>query len=470
MRIKVLIVEDDDDFSGNLIEMLEALDPDVYYVLEKSRDGAIARVELELFDLLLLDLNIPTSDKALDGSPVHGHSVFARAGVVAPGTPAIVLTGSSAEEFIPSLVARAQSVDVWGGAALKTVGFVRKHKFDEFPALLKSYVAELLSLKAIELKRNDVVLKDGEERLIRIFARQTGGARVTTTQINDGLSGSKVLRLIVTNSHGVQLHDAVCKIGDPEVINDEKERYVKHVSRLAPEATPRFLAHLQFGGQRTSGVFYGLAEGFVCNAFDFLTAEKDPKKFIAQLENKLEKWSIPAERSAKAADVRRRVINDEKFAQIAGKISWASRFEALDVQIRWGITHGDLHGLNVLVSAEGNPMLIDFGDIDGGPLSTDPITLEFCLFFHPKSPLLKSDWPTLEQARMWGNLDVYLANCPVPEFIRACRDWSSRRAAGEREMACVAYAYLARQLKYPDTNHDLALALLDGVKAFADQT
>ena len=115
MRIKVLIVEDDDDFAGNLIGMLKELDPDVDYTHDQNRDDAIARVEQGFFDLLVLDLNIPTGCGTMDGNPVHGHSVFARAGVVAPGTPAIVLTGSSAEQFIPSLVARSTSVDIWGG-------------------------------------------------------------------------------------------------------------------------------------------------------------------------------------------------------------------------------------------------------------------------------------------------------------------------------------------------------------------
>jgi hypothetical protein len=81
-----------------------------------------------------------------------------------------------------------------------------------------------------------------------------------------------------------------------------------------------------------------------------------------------------------------------------------------------------------------------------------------------------SKWPSIEQAAHWGDLDLYLIGCPIASFIRECREWALRVAAGNREVAASAYAYLLRQLKYDDTNKDLALALLTGVKAYFDGT
>jgi hypothetical protein len=95
---------------------------------------------------------------------------------------------------------------------------------------------------------------------------------------------------------------------------------------------------------------------------------------------------------------------------------------------------------------------------------------QLSLFFHPEGPLKNSDWPTPLQANNWGNLEVYLEGCPCQYFVQACRKWALNIAAGDREVAAVAYSYLMRQFKYPKVNKERVLALLNGVKAYYDQT
>jgi hypothetical protein len=123
-----------------------------------------------------------------------------------------------------------------------------------------------------------------------------------------------------------------------------------------------------------------------------------------------------------------------------------------------------------LVSNDGIPILIDYGDVANGPASVDPITLELSLFFHPDGPLKNSIWPTGETAEMWGELDSYLIGCPCPEFVRSCRNWAAEVAVGDREIAAVAYGYLVRQLKYVNVDIDRVNSLLSGVKRFYDRT
>jgi len=48
--------------------------------------------------------------------------------------------------------------------------------------------------------------------------------------------------------------------------------------------------------------------------------------------------------------------------------------------------------------------------------------------------------------------------------VKACRAWAHEVAAGGREVLASAYAYLVRQLKYPDTDKLLAQRLLESVK------
>ena len=129
-----------------------------------------------------------------------------------------------------------------------------------------------------------------------------------------------------------------------------------------------------------------------------------------------------------------------------------------------------MHGENVLVSADGSAVFIDYGDVGEATASHDAITLELSLLFHPKGPLRGGAWPTHAQAGSWGDLDRYVEGCPAETFVRECRAWAGRAAAGNREVAVTAYAYLMRQLKYEDTDKVLALALLAGAKALFDAT
>ena len=152
--------------------------------------------------------------------------------------------------------------------------------------------------------------------------------------------------------------------------------------------------------------------------------------------------------------------------QTSFELDWIPDFENREVQTHWGCIHGDLHGCNVLVSSAGATVLIDYGDVGEGPASLDPVTLELSLLFHPDIVDAAGAWPSNEQAKSWGNLDAYLVDCPFPEFIRQCREWTIRIAAGNRDVAASAYSYLVRQLQYDDTDKARAIALLEGVKSF----
>ncbi len=159
------------------------------------------------------------------------------------------------------------------------------------------------------------------------------------------------------------------------------------------------------------------------------------------------------------------LLSDEALRGIVSNrpISWLNEFEARQIQVRWCCIHGDLHGKNVLVGGNGNVVVIDYGDVAPGTASLDPITFELSLHFHPEGPFKTSGWPTLGQAAQWGDLDLYLVGCPNPALIREIRSWSDQVAAGRREVAASAYAYLIRQLKYPDNNPDLIMPLLEAV-------
>lgn len=474
MTLFVLIVEDDPDFIEELRQVFAEFPGNADLRVASSREAAFASLESDFFDLIVLDLKIPTIDGALDANPEHGHAVFTRARAVAPGTPIFVLTGSPAEDFIPTLLQQQQQVDVWAeGRKIGTVEFLKKMKFDQCPTKLAPIASAVHALSEVELDRGGINLTLQEDRLIRIFAKRFGGTHCAVSQLGGGLSGAKVLRLRVIDSGGARVHDAVAKLGSPDDVCDEANRFDTLVARLDARATPRKLATLDFGAGARAGIFYGLAQGFEASAFDLaLHQDGTWAGAIKGVEAATKQWTEGVGHTRRTIrEVRLRVLSDDNLSRILEKypINWAINFEANSIQTRWACIHGDLHGNNILISSDRSAVLIDYGDVGDGPASLDPITLELSLLFHPQGSDTRG-WPSIEQAPRWGSVDEYVQGCPAAEFISECRGWAGRVSAGNREIAACAYSYLVRQLKYEDTNKELALALLDGVKRYYDAT
>ena len=472
MTLHVLIVEDDEDFVDELRETIARLPGDSDIRIAGSRNQAYEMLEEGFLDLVILDLKLPTVSGALDADPEHGHAVFNRIRSVAPGTPIFVLTGSFAEGFIQELLSNQQQIDIWSeGQKTGTILFLKKFDIDKCPETLMPIVQAIERLSDVELDRGDANLSLAEDRLIRIFARKFQGVRCVVSGFGGGLSGARVIRLRVTDSQGVQVHDAVAKLSTPADIRREGDCYDNHVTRLDPAATPRKLATLEFGAHKLAGVFFGLAEGFDESAFDVARNSPDQsKEVIRKVEAAMARWieGVPETRRS-IGQIRQRLLSDEALDKVRETfgLDWIQEFENRDIQARWRCSHGDLHGCNVLVSSAG-VALIDYGDVCDGPASLDPVSLELSLLFHSNAPDRAGAWPSAEQARKWGNLEAYLEGCPFPHFVRECRGWALRVGAGAREVAASAYSYLVRQLKYDDTDKDRALALLDGVRSFYD--
>ena len=475
MTVFVLIVEDEADFIDELRQIFDELPGSNDIKVARSRNAAFDLLTSDFFDLIVLDLNIPTIDDALDANPEHGHAVFARARSVAPGTPIFVLTGSPAEDFIPAMLRQQQQVDVWSeGKKVGTVDFLKKSKVDECPARLEPIVTAVNGLSDVELDRGGVNLTLQDDRLIRIFVKKFGGTRCLISRLGGGLSSAKVVRLCVTDSRGARILDVVAKLGSPDDVRDEGDRFDSLVARLDPAATPRKLATLDFGAGALAGIFFGLAEGFDASAFDMARHQDGQSaRAIRSIEAATRRWTEGvSETRHTIREVRQPMLSDDDLKGVLQRypVSWVVDFETSQIQTRWACIHGDLHGSNVLISSDGSSaVLIDYGDVRDGPASLDPVTLELSLLFHPQG-LGVDGWPSPEQARQWGFIGDYLEGCPAAEFIRECREWAGRVAAGNREIAASAYSYLIRQLKYDDTNKDLALALLQGVRSFYDAT
>lgn len=471
MTIHLLIVEDNLDYLEEVIAIIDSF-PCMFHIYQaRSRDEAYSVLENEnvFLDLAILDLNIPTINDALDGDPKHGHAVFSKIRNNAPGTPIFVLTGSQAEDFISPLLENTQRIDIWSeGRTTSTILFRKKYQILEVRQVLEPLANAIHALSDVELDRRDCDLSIAEDRLIRIFAKKFRGTRCTITRISGGLSGARVFRLRITDQYGTKVHDAIAKLAELDVIREEEHRYDNYISLLSPGATSRKLATLEFGAHKLAGIFFSLAEEFQYSAFDLVAMNPGiSNSMIQNIQNLTLPWvnGVPESRLP-INSIRQRMINDNELAKVKDNfnLDWIDTFEHQEIQTRASIMHGDLHGFNVLTSASGEVVIIDYGDVAHGFACIDPVTLELSALFHPESRIATKEWPSPEQAAEWCNLDTYIVGCPYPDFILSCRQWAREVAPGDRDIAVCAYSYLIRQLKYDDTNKSLVLTMLEGIR------
>lgn len=469
MTAFVLIVEDDDNYVTEILNILKGLDAPYRVVVAKNRDDALVRLDSEFFDFVIIDLKIPTGDNTLDLNPKHGKAIFHHARRVTPGTKLLVLTSSPSDDFIADLLTQKHDADVWAeGAKIDTVEFLRKIDIDRAPDRIGKVLNAIHALGEVELDLSAVNLDIGEDRLVRIFAKRFGAMRGVVSKIGGGRSGAKTLRLQLFDSDGAPLREVVAKLATLERVQDEDQRYEAHIALLDGAVTPRKMAMLEFGAGPIAGVFYQLAQGHDDSLFAIL-AKEDARAgaAVAATAAALNHWSAGKPESRRTVkEVRQCWVGDDKAAELQATygLDWAADFEARELQMRWCCVHGDLHGENILVDSDNKIMIIDYGDVEHSAASYDAISLELSAVLQ-QNETISAAWPTVDLCRQWHDLDAYLADCPKPEFVRACRNWALRVAAGRREVAACAYTYLLRQLKYADTDKDRILALLEGVCA-----
>lgn len=470
----VLIVEDDDDYVTEIRNILEELGTPVETVVARNRDEAHARLDSEFFDFAILDLKIPTGHNTLDLDSEHGKAVFHHARRVTPGTKLLVLTSSPSDDFIADLLTHKHDADIWGeGAKVGTVEFLRKIDIDQAPEKIGKVLQAVNALDGVEVDLRAANLDLREDRLVRIFAKRFGAMRCVVSTIGGGRSGAKTLRLQLFDSSGAPFREVVAKLATLDRVQDEDARYEAHIILLNGAVTPRKMAMLEFGAGPIAGLFYQLAQGHDVSLF--ATMAKDDARAaaaVAATAAAMNDWSVGKPETRRTVkEVRQCWVEDGKAAELQATygLDWAAEFELRELQTRWCCVHGDLHGENILVDADGQIMIIDYGDVGHSAASYDPVSLELSAVLQ-QNATISAAWPADELCRHWHDLDTYLAGCQMPEFVRACREWALKLAAGRREVAACAYTYLLRQLKYQDTDKGRILALLDGARALMDAT
>jgi len=468
--MRLLLVEDNADFA-NSIERAVRLIPDCELVWAASRTSALSRLDAEQFELVLLDRRIPTEDGSLDDHHEHGWRIFQHVREQFPGTPVWFLTGTEDSDWASEMINdHARAGDLHGQAQQEQMYQVWwKKSVAACIGRVREFAAERSALGRIAVNVSEEMSSLGanESSVLRLFARRFQGTSIDVSPLGGGLSGSRVVKVVVKNAANGPLMIAVAKVARLGDIRDEEKRYQGDVTRLAPGGFPPLNLTVDVGAGSEGGLFYGLVgdsldalEGL----FDRLAIDHAGVGSVPAEIRSIERRWYQAKRTeeVQVGQIRRRLIGDAALHDVRPHLTDINiePIEATRVRVGHCCQHGDLHCANIVFAERGQAMLIDFGDVGESYSAVDPVTLELSTLFHKQRAVLGSGWPTVEHIEHWTDVDRFSAGCPFEAFIRGCRSWARAEAGSSQEVVAIAYAFAVRQLKYCDTNKDWARALI----------
>lgn len=464
--MKLLLVEDNKTYASILSEQIGQLPSRPTIFVAESRDSAIRQLETEFFDVVILDLEIPTQDGAFDIEAEHGEHVFYSARKLAPGTPVYVLTGTEGTDFLRRLVREGQRIDLWGdGNPIQTVDYYHKENGSELFKIVKKISESIAITESVRINfgAQAIDLPVEQRRVLKVFTRANGGTSCKVKRLG-GLSDAIVLKITVMDSYGDIRCECVGKLGLAKHVRKEISAYDSEVKHLQLGAFAHVLSFHDQGLRGFSGIFYAMAEEYKTTFFDLVI--KDPAialEVLARIKEALKRWSAASKHSKiTVGELRRRLVSDEAFTNIVEQhdLQYLIALEDRSVEIATSCVHGDLHGGNVLINNEGVPVFIDFGDVGMGFTCLDPLTLELSLFFHPDAissgaaDLLS---PTIAH---WPQLDLYIKDNKLGPVIAFCRTWAYDTGPHDESVIAMAYVFVLRQLKYKTVDSKTTIEIM----------
>ncbi len=461
----LLFVEDNVTFAKELEPSLSRHCDDVAWV--RSRDSALHALTTTSFDLVLLDRKLPTADDVLDDHEVHGWAIFQAIRERSPGTPVWFLTGTEDPDFAADINNEyGRTADFHGqGAEEQMYRVFWKRRIKDCLRDVGSFARERRVLQNIALyPPPDLHLNAEERRVLQLFARRNQGSLVEISSLNGGLSSSRVLKIVVKTPDGRTLTTAAAKVSKLAETEAEARRYNTEISRLRPGGFPQLAVNIQVGAGDVGGLFYGMVGDNVRSLFDKLFQGDDTAPAVpSELRGLFRSWYEGQRReNVQIAQIRRKFIRDTTLHDIRNQLDGINidGIENKTIVASVCCQHGDLHCANVVFDGNGQAMLIDFGDTGSSYAAADPITLELSTVFHSQHAKLPAGWPLEEHMLSWPDVVAFTRGCGFAPFVQACREWALAEAGSKNEVIAVGYGYAMRQLKYQDTDKQLARALI----------
>lgn len=460
--MRLLVVEDEDAVVSSIADVLDSTDE---LVSVSNRGDAVELLGRDqAFDLIVCDLRIPPTDgEGLLAHEEHGQAVFAACRAHLPGTPVRFFSGKGSLDNLADALSEGGPVDLLGdGSSWKLVHVHQKRHASNFVEELLRLRDALLDLERSVDLEGDHIARTGTQRALRVLARQVGANKAIVRQAGShapGLSGADTLAVQFVDQTGVTRARSFVKVAEHARIDAEIEAFDRFVPTLLATGFTSRGTILRHGLRGHSAIAYVLAAGFSDNLFTLLArSEFKAIEALERISRHVDPWKPHwHNETTSVADMRRHLLTDELAAELGEDLSEYQEYERAEVSVPIAVCHGDFHGGNLLVRGDGEPIMIDFGDVGLNWSAIDPVTLELSLVFHPASPFFSSGWPSAQAARAYLDLDSYLEGCPVPDFVRRVRNWALETLGGDDvALRSVVYAQAIRQLKYRDTDHEVA--------------
>ncbi|MDR6294713.1 response regulator [Pantoea dispersa] len=464
--MQILFVEDNSSYAETLVSAVKDKFPEIAWDVVDNSSSAEALLDKNYYDLIILDLCMPSVPSGLEKTVENGQQLFYSVQRLMPGTPIYILTGSELDSFATNLLRHGERIRLWGAEReFSTVLYFRKDETLELMKELAEVYDEIVSLNAIVIntRGKEIAFGKGQERSLQSFVRSMGGFDGVYYPLS-GLSGSLVGRIEVSDERFNVIGVFVAKLGLSSKIQRENESYTRHVRLMPMHTFTPLLLSMGKGLKEYSAIFYTLADDYKDTLFNIV--RKDPCKaveVIKKVRNSMERWSTARKVSrVKIGEVRRAKLDDADFNKILTQydIEVIKDIEDVFVNISESCIHGDLHGGNILVDQTGTPILIDFGDVGLKYTGLDPITLEMSLIFHPDCVASEISHEIRPFINNWPNIDRYCQDNPFREVIKYCRDWAYDISGDDKSVLAAGYAFAVRQLKYDTISADETIFLV----------
>lgn len=461
----ILQIEDDIDWFNRIVHpaLTQAGANQVYHA--ENHDKALQLLEKECIDYVIVDLAIPLNDESPTPDITNGLNIAAHIREYYAGIPMLILTGQSTEEAIDRFIEDLPVTTFWDGTPKHIVKVKKKRQLDKVIEALSSAINELNAINTIELVVNGCELDIHEKRVIQLFCKYNNAIGAEINAISEGLSSAKVLRISLINGTGATFHHALAKIDSHKNIDVEDNNYASRISRLPVGSFPTLLDNYYAGCGSRKGIFFQFATDYQSDYFDLLTkSENDTIEVLARLKTILNHWIQNREiKQLSVKEIREKLCSDTKFEAIKQDLSGIEdvdieSFEVNQISTYCCTQHSDLHGKNILVSADKYPIIIDYGDVAEQSSDIDIATLELSQYFHPS--IREQFSPPIELFENWFNDDYYLENSPTPKASKFLREWKSESSLMKRQYIVSVYSYAVRQLTYDGTNKCYAKALI----------
>ena len=442
--MRVLVVEDSTMVRRTLVTRLREQVP-IMQLYEAEHLAEVQPIlDSSVIDAAILDLRIPSGDRTGDASLEFGKAADALVRTQYPGALRIFLTASEADEVVEALRNSKAGDLLISGEHFSLVDHIRKGRTEDLDLCVSRIVEHwkrLSELDAIVLTGDDALDLD-QRRALALTVRAAGGHSGNILRNSSGKSGAFTALVECLDHDGNTVSDAFCKAAPVPLIDRELEGY-----RLAQFQLPS-TAFATLGRTIEVGVGPGKALVFTkapssTTFFNLLLSDEiAAAETVGKLGHILRGWTDKAVRKGFSVQA----LIDNVLSQ-STRTRFASELESVDVekisnadvQLLECCQHGDLHGENMFVLENQNPLLIDFGLTGTYPGPMDPVSLELSTIFHELSPL----YPVISRQDCEAWFDR-----PYSEAIQSCRSWAAGVGHSETDYALSALLYALWVIKH----------------------